>query len=152
MGSYPIGILAFGYDLGGPEHGWKVHEWDDGSYRLKVPWYDDKESFADQVETLLLESVGFTEEWNSTEGYHRRKLVAEKLIKVELVNYGSYDFPGYILALKGCVLKSPDWGSTPVGYNHVHFELREYLQSALNVLGLHPNASGPDWHLATFYG
>lgn len=153
MSSSPRGILAYGYDLGGPE-GWKLENCDQyGNFEFS--WYnrfDQLGSWMGHAELQLLTIVGFTEDNDVPRepGHYQRKREAQEKLRVELVAYGSYDYPNYILAVKP-VLTVDDRGAKPVEINLDHQAAHE-LEKALMALGITPVQQYPKWILACFYG
>lgn len=168
MGMDPDGILTYGYDLGGPETGWKVEGL--GKYgELITPWYrreaDDYESdeerdedFGTTADEALLVAHGFTEEWTplaSGTGYYDRKHAAENAIGVEVKTCGGSDYPSYLLVT---YWQSVEWSETAI-IDWQALETRRAvegwdlkLSGALHHLGLKPTQEGPRWLLAAAYG
>lgn len=157
MGNSPSGILAYGYDLGGPEAGWKVTGAEKyGDYRF--PWYSPEKdySWGEKAEELLLaELTGLTAKYEDNkpdEFYDARAREARKKLKVEIVTYGSYDYPGYILAVKPH-LYVYDWEAKAIPqFDFSYHESNQELDKALRVLGITPTQQDPQWILACMYG
>jgi hypothetical protein len=108
--------ILYGYDLGGPEDGWKFNK--AGKYETAWPsWVklndegypDDSEDegFAHQAdEYLLREMAGFTEEWDdsSDSGYFTRKKAAEQAVGLDRLVFdsrgASYDYDQWAFGVK----------------------------------------------------
>lgn len=142
MSSSPKGILAYGYDLGGEDSGWKFYLSTDESVSIDI-------KKAEQI--LLTQIVGFTETWETRKDneFHDRLKIAKEKLGISFVYYCSYDYPSYVLATQ--VFEANDWGSKPIKpyLDHSAFDR---LERALNILGIVPNQAEPSWILASFYG
>lgn len=151
MSEDPNGILAYGYDLGGPENGWQLEGVEKHDQYTFPDWYDGSFDWEDQVETLLLNKiVHFTEVWESgLIDYFARKAEAKKKLGIYVVRYGSYDYSGYILATY--VHEAPDWGACPVEISLDH-SAADKLDRALTVMQIKPKQVEPKWILGSFYG
>jgi hypothetical protein len=157
MSEDPNGILAYGYDLGGPQirHGWKLKGASEyGNYELP-DWYQQyASSFIEQVEAILLDKLAnFTEEYNLVDdvGYRNRRSAAQSKVGMEIVRYGSYAYSGYILVVSESLFETPEWGSCPVKPNVIH-SASDRLDRALRAMQLDPTQLQPEWILASFYG
>jgi hypothetical protein len=152
MSNSPRGILAYGYDLGGPENGWNLRGVEKyGNYTFP-DWYNEEgDSWGDQAEALLLNKiVNFTEIWKTgLVDYFARKTEAQKQVGVSIVRYGTYDYSGYILATK--VHSGPDWGTCPVEISLDHSASAK-LHRALSAMQIQPKQIEPKWILGCFYG
>jgi len=157
MGMRPKGILAYGYDLGGPE-AWKLQGADEyGEYEFPH-WYnpDSEDGFEEQATNrLLYRLTGFDETWGDVYGtpqaedFYHRQAVELKKIRVELVMYASADEPGFVLATQSFV--SPNWASCPVEISTDH-AAAGILDVALAALEIQPLQEEPKWILASYYG
>jgi len=158
MGMAPNGILAYGYDLGGSETGWNLKGSSD-KYRHNFSWFnpDVDEYWADKAEEILLARItGFTEKRRDEDdkprsGYFDRKRQAQGKLKVELVTYGTYDFPGHILALKSLSFHARDYGAEVIKIVTDNQATQE-LDKALRALEIEPTQLDPEWILASLYG
>ena len=152
MGTSTDAILAYGYDLGDPESGWKVQEADEYG-GLTVDWYDEGGDFMDAVEKRLLAAAGFTETDWQVDGYFQRKREALAIFGVKAVSHCHHDYPMYILAAHSMTAyrESPK----TVGLAEL-LALQEdadaRLARALEVLGLTPTQESPAWLLASDWG
>ena len=103
MGMSTSGILAYGFDLGGPEK-WEVREAGEYGELPPLDWYneDDENSyFIEAAERRLLASIGFTETWHQgNEGYFRREREARAQLGVAFETYCSGDYPMHLLTTK----------------------------------------------------
>ncbi|MER6559777.1 hypothetical protein ABT300_18985 [Streptomyces sp. NPDC001027] len=162
MGQATDAILVYGYDLGGPDEGWKVHGL--GKYGELPPldWYDedadeDDNDFVSAVESRMLAVVaGFTEQCEPDareNGYYDRKTAAEKRIGVVTEMYCSHSSPMYALAAH----------STTVHRGHIEYldpddmlsrpatqDWDSRLVVALDALGLTPLEQRPRWFLVSY--
>jgi hypothetical protein len=125
MGVSSDGILVYGYDIG---------ELEDSLYGVVPEDYDD--DFREWVEDKLLESVGFTEQDWEAEGYFDRKREAENRLGVEVVVHCSYEYPMYILGIKGTITRA--WRGSPqlIANLDVHTEWGGTLRDAALLLGI----------------
>ncbi|MEU8040901.1 hypothetical protein [Streptosporangium sp. NPDC049078] len=155
MGTSTDAILAYGYDLGCGDE-WKFREV--GEYGEPVlDWYDDEadDTFADQAEKRLLESVGFAEEWAPDNGYWDRKKEAETRLGIKIETYCKDDYPMYVLAAKVItvsrgdveILNLPALMDEPTEHGWDHG-----LRTALTVLGITPTQEQPAWVLCSYWG
>lgn len=146
----PKGILAYGYDLGGQDEGWEIENVDSG-------FTIDEEVLQ---EILLDKLIGFNEKYplhssrvKDRQEYNERRKAAEEKLGIELVRYGSYDYPSWILATK--VFRAPDYGSMiipRIKNSRFFVESHVKLNTALDALDFKPNQAEPSWILASFYG
>jgi len=156
MGMDPHGILAYGYDLGTGEN-WKlVGAGEYGDYDF--PWWNDDSpgGWAETAKTVLLAKLaGFTETWDQVyktprqDGFGKRLGLAELKLRVEIVEYGTSEYCGYILATT--VLESDDYDATPVEISFDH-AAAGILDVALAALEITPIQKEPKWILASYYG
>lgn len=150
MSNRPSGILAYGYDLGGRGKGWKlIGASEYGDYDF--PWYNiQHQDWENQALNLLLKSiVGFDQVWVHGIEYHKQFKAACDKLRMLIVMYGSFDYPGYILTTD--LFKTPDWDSKIVRPFLDH-SASEILDVGLAALGIQPTQSQPEWILASFYG
>lgn len=160
MGIHANGILAYGYDLGGPEDGWKIEGVDEyGAFA--TDWYDnedeenDLDDFGSGAEGQLLIAAGFTETGPEAPGYYERQRAARDGIGVEITSYCSYDYPSYILAAK--VIDASSGSTEPVDLNQLLDAMilqnyNEKLAAALKALNIKPTQECPQWLLASHLG
>ena len=125
MGSHAYATLGFGYDLGG----------DEGEYRLHnnlgdLPWYDEDHGLAESANEALgaaeVRGLTFRQYGNSSAGYTGTMLLV-----------GSYLHKNWV---------------DEVDIPEITDEHRKSLAKALEVLGLRPRQDRPRWLLATHYG
>lgn len=151
------GILAYGYDLGGPE-GWEIENTTDRwGHELPVDWYDPDDvetDFAGAAMNHLLAAAGFTEtDWRA-DGYFERKRAAEANLEVQVVTHCSIDYPLYVLAA---------WSIEAYRGYPKAIDLAEFghgtrllwdarLAYALKVLDLTPKQAEPALLLCSLYG
>lgn len=155
MGHSTDGILAYGYDLGGTDAGWKIAEAEE-VYGWLPAWAGIAESdLAATADRLLLASVGFTEAYAQHLGYFVRQEEARAQMGVELIAYCSIEYPQYLLAAH--------WIRCARGDHRIlNFPALERiaaeqgwagkLQSALDTLGITPIQTESAWILASFEG
>ena len=154
MGQSTNGILAYGYNLGGDEGGWKIAEADEyGDWEPHWPDADDDPEGA--VERFLLASVGFTEtDWRA-DGYRDRKKTAQDQVGVQLESYCSGDYPMWLLAAhvitvyRGDV-KEIDFAELMA--DRLQGEWDAKLALAIQTLGITPKQDKPKWLLVSYWG
>ncbi|ATY17133.1 hypothetical protein CU254_41900 (plasmid) [Amycolatopsis sp. AA4] len=144
-------ILAYGYDLGGDERGWKVEETDDHGHPA-IAWHDidgDKDNFVEEATGRLLAALaGFTETDQHADGYHDRRKAAEKSLDVHIVRHGDPNDTSYALATSSVSVEEGD--SMPLNpaelFDPADLELRNRrLAAALAALGITPRQDRPQW-------
>ncbi len=153
MGMGPISYLSYGYDLGGGDSDWKLLYLDSDG-RPKTDWWPDSRhvhDFPDDVIHRLLVVNGFTERReDGLEGYYFRKEAARRRLGVDVLTYGSYDYPsGYVICHSSRIRAS--WSSVEFDPT-VPKRADEILEAAIKALGLHPTQKSPRWILSSFYG
>lgn len=128
MGSSSVGILAYGYDIGGQDVGWRIEGADElGSYQFPLREHNSDETFLEWARDVL------------------DRIDSE----VVIVQYGTYDFPGHILATK--LHKAYDYGAKMVSIDIDHHAASE-LDRALEAFKIVPKQIQPEWILASLYG
>ncbi|ATY17139.1 hypothetical protein CU254_41930 (plasmid) [Amycolatopsis sp. AA4] len=160
MGDTASATLAYGYDLGGGEDGWKVEQAEDYE-QPKVPWYDpetededEDEDIIEAAERRLLATLGgFTETDRHADGYRDRKKAAEKSLGVEFVMHGDRYSTCYALATTTIDVQAGD--ATPVNpaelSDPADLTRRDRrLADALGALGLTPLEDRPRWLLLAY--
>jgi len=149
MSDSPSGILAYGYDLGGKEAGWKFSVQYNTPLKTNLSLSLDIEK-AERI--LLAQIVDFTETWETTQqnGFHTREKEAKQKLGIEFVRYGSWDYSGYILA--STIHMTNDWGHAKVIEISLDHSAAERLDRALRTLGIMPEQTEPKWILTSFYG
>jgi hypothetical protein len=144
-------LFAYGYDLGGPEEGWRVEE--AGEYGEWQPgWLNvDTENIIESAETELLIAAGLTENYDPGFGFHQRVIEVQMSVGVTFVQYRSVETPQYILAAHHITTYQAD----PLAIDLTELEERRLgegwdakLQNALRVLGATPKQRHPAWLLA----
>jgi hypothetical protein len=173
--SAAVGILAYGYDLGGVEDGWKVRE--AGEYgQLELDWLPSDEDIAritrkranfeadhaaawDDPATLmekrLLAASGFTEtDWEAY-GYFARRGAAEDALGVQFEAYGCADtYPVYVLAAKVITVNPGGCDVIDMAALSDPETLAGYdakLSAALTTLGITPTQDKPAWLLCSYW-
>jgi hypothetical protein len=138
----PRGILAYGYNLGGPE-----------LWRFKVVGGKTITNIDTNIalEILLREIVGFnpTVEIENKDNYYQRLDEAKAKLGIDFVCFGSWEYPGYIIATM--IHKADDWGTKEIGIAFDH-SANDRLERALKILGIIPDQTEPKWILTSFYG
>lgn len=149
MGMSLGAILAYGYDLGGRDAGWKV----EGGELLRRMV---SEGFEEAVEKRLLAMVGFAERWRDDPdgGFYTREREAGKRLRVELVWTGSLDYPEYVLVIKDRA--KADWSPEVVDIAALAAKPKdlgwdEALDDAVWAIGLKPTQERPSWLIAPTY-
>lgn len=153
MGISTDAILAYGYDLGGGEEGWKVKE--TGEYgSLNVPWYNpENHGFGSAVEERLLASAGFTETDWQVDGYFARRGAALNTFGTELVSHCSLDYPMYILAAHHITVYRGMVGVVDLGeLVALQEDADARLTRTVAALGLTPTQEAPAWLLVSNWG
>lgn len=158
MGQSTNGILAYGYDLGSGDAGWKVREV--GEYgELQLDWYnpddEDGDDFQTAAERRLLAASGFAETDWQVEGYFAREREAKARLGVEFDTYCHGDYPMYLLATKVITVYRGDVKQIDmaelVQAPSVH-GWDDKLRAALETLGLTPTQDRARWLLASYWG
>lgn len=131
-------VLAYGYNLGGDEHGWKV-EGVDRWQTWVPPWLDTEDLGDDLTGDLVMEEC-------------RRQLEASDLSPDMLVPYCSMGTPAWLLS--ACTYEVPRGPALQLTIHELALPgkqqdvLVDRLASALSALDLRP--TGPcTWHLAS---
>lgn len=159
MGVSTDAILAYGYDLGGDEDGWKVRE--AGEYgELELDWLgeedEDYEGFGEAAMARIRAAAGFTETDWQAEGYYDRKHAAEKLAGVEIETYCSDEAPMYLLAAKVHTVARgsiKDAAALMAGADDAtRQEWDAKLAAAVTALGMTPVQEKPAWLLCSYWG
>jgi hypothetical protein len=162
MGSDPKAHLAYGYELGTRED-FKAAERDEyGS--PKLPWlavdeggYAKCGDLAERAETLLLASMGFTEDDWRADGYRDRKREAENRLGVELAYSGADGYEGWMLVGLDSE-RSVEWSEAmtldldELTNRPAYMSWDDNLAHALGVLGITPTQPGPKWLVFPSYG
>jgi len=160
VGTSTNAILAYGYNLGGPEEGWAVRE-ADGDGLLRTDWYDedndddDGADFVAAAEKRLLTAVGFTETDYKAPGYSDRRKIAEAQIGVVFDAYCHIDFPLYIMATNVITVRRGNMEYLDLhalAGEPAHHNWDEQLTVALRILGITPIQPQPDWLLCSYWG
>lgn len=150
MGQSTDAILAYGYDLGGPED-WKIRGWDWRDEQPKPDWFDEDDDgagFADSAITVLsaklLGTVISEDDWSA-----RSK--AEKLLKVSFITHCSGDYPMLLLVAQGTTASRgyPKFLG-PLDF-YVDPEWHAALTEALTALEIVPTQEDPRWVLASYW-
>lgn len=166
MGQSTNAILAYGYDLGGDEEGWKIREAGEyGELPDELPeglaWYnpDSDDDFTTQAEERLLAQIGgFTEKWapgGRESGYFDRKKAAEEQVGVEFESYCSGEFPMYVLAAHVITVyrgHSQLIDPAALANDPATQGWDEKLTAAITALGMTPKQEKPGWVLVSYWG
>jgi hypothetical protein len=155
MGMDPEARLAYGYALGTGED-FKVAE-RAGYGNLSVDWWnEDGGGFETQAWKRLWDAIP---EKPEVEHEWKREDAARKHWGVDIVNSGTYDYPGFILVpTEGGSYKSVEWSDSMTLDVDVMRDQPAALRwdatlaAALQVLGLTPTQDGPKWLVFPFYG
>jgi hypothetical protein len=160
MGMDSEAHVMYGYNLGGPEHGWKIAGL--GEYGvLSLPWYneddedeggsEDETDFHGAIDRQLLNMIGFTETYaDGNDDYYTREREAEARLKVGIMACGSYDYPSYVLYAIGSH-HDADWGAEAADLI-IPDGADRHLAEALAYLRITPTQPGPSWVIGSFYG
>lgn len=155
MGQSTNAVLAYGYDLGGDEGGWKIAE--AGEYGEWEPHWaaDEDDDPMAAAGKLLLASVDFAEtDWRA-DGYRARKQAAEARLGVELESYCSGDYPMWLLAAHTITVyrgdcKEIDFAALEKARADGDWDAK--LTHALTTLGVTPKQERPGWLLVSYWG
>lgn len=168
MSNYPSGILAYGYDLGGPDH-WKLNKPEPNEYGyvnkntfVFMQPFEGAESLEDSwfakraIDFLLMKSGFKLYQWFDSEGrpsnYSAKKNDAILSLGLSVVTYGSSDYKGYILAMSSTYFTAPEYGAREVHPNLIDHSAADRLYAALETLEIDPIQAEPRWILASYYG
>jgi hypothetical protein len=151
MGTSTDAILAYGYDLDGPDGEWQIREVDEyGSPTLD--WWDD-DDIIEAVETKLLAATGFTETDWQVDGYFTRRREALAAIGVEVISHCSGECPMYILAAHSTTARRGGPKTVdPADMAALQKDADARLARALEALGMTPTQDKPAWLLASDWG
>lgn len=143
MGQSSTGILAYGYDLGGPEK-WKFSN----SASSSIRDFSIGSDWTRAAYNSMLVRCGYAE----AEPYAEEDQVKEHF-GVEFVRYTSIDYPNYILAVSELVYKVYDYGAMVLPNNAIAHGAKEdaMLDRAINALSINPHQLSPKWILASEY-
>lgn len=153
MGTSTDGILAYGYDLGGPDEGWNIRFAGVEDEYENPDWYDDEneegDGFGEVAMKRLLAAVGFTEtDWRA-EGYRERLRAAEAAVGVTFEAHCSGDYPMHLITAK--VFTARRGHAKEVDFT-LPDNADERLAWALDVLGIDVDDKKPAWLLASYWG
>lgn len=165
MGTSTDGILAYGYDLGGKDHGWKVAEVDEYG-QWEPDWLGndlDDDQGDDQggydlisaAETRLMASVGFTEIDCGADGFFQRRRAAATRLGVEFESHCSHEYPLWLLSAHTITARRGEAMSVDfVELDRLRVDCRwdAKLAVALDALGITPNQERPGWILVSYWG
>ena len=157
MGTSTDAILAYGYDLGGPEDEWRVEQLNDDG-ELQLDWFNPEADDADFVEAAagqLLTAAGFTETDYKAAGYFARKRTAQERIGVEFNSYCSGDYPLFLIATKRITVARGHIAQLDLAALAAEVKTNGWddkLHAALTVLGLTPKQDKPGWLLCSYWG
>ncbi|GAA2623751.1 hypothetical protein GCM10010399_63770 [Dactylosporangium fulvum] len=155
MGSSPYAHIAYGYNLGGKEGGWKLagaaeygtfdFDWTEGGY-----------AFEQDATDRLIVAAGFTEARDEGKpDWYRRRREVEKGLGVEIQRSGHHEYPGWMLVATGSH-KRVEWADAMVldlfGMEQAPHEWFERCTAAVEALGITPIQDGPRWLVFPSYG
>ncbi|CAL9610122.1 hypothetical protein SUDANB1_05608 [Streptomyces sp. enrichment culture] len=172
MGRSTDAILAYGYDLGGPDE-WRLKDLGKWGQLPELEWLKatgdddqdepdtddeyDEEDFHGRAEEHLLRTVGgFTEEWTEgagATGYFDRRNAAEKRVGVQIRDYCSDGSPSYLLAAHTIRVARGDIEHIdPADLLHrpATEDWDSRLVVALDALGIAPAQETPRWLLVSY--
>lgn len=159
MGSCATSTLAYGYRLGGGACAWEIAEADEyGDWQPAwLPTFeeDDEPNMVEEMMKRLLWASGFTETDWQVDGYYSRRAEAEKRLGLEMIAHGSDGSESYVLAAHHIQTTWGDAQEIPIANledTRVFSDWDAKLQSALDILGIHPSQAKPEWLLLAFYG
>ena len=161
MGQSTNAILAYGYDLGGGDDGWKIHQAGEYGELPELDWYDAENEEGDDLMSagerrLRAEIAGFTEQWHSgNEGYFDRERDADASVGVKIESYCSGEYPMWLLATKIITVyrgdcKTIDMAELAEAPHIQGWDAR--LAAASQALGITPTQDRPRWLVFPFYG
>jgi hypothetical protein len=155
MGQSTNGILAYGYNIGSDEGGWKLEGAGEYGEMPTVEWFDpeaeDGDGFEESAERHMLADIGFTERWTrGNDGYFDREKAAKARLGVEFESYCSGEYPMYLLAAKGSVTTARRGDCEPVDFT-VNPDWDAKLRAALQVLGITPTQERAQWLLCSYW-
>lgn len=151
MGTSNYAHLVYGYDIGGGDDEFRLHNLDEDGC-LKVSWLgDDRDGDCDSedIENRLLVAHGFTETEYWVPGFWDRKRQAEQEIGVSIEYCGNDSYSSYLLA----ACKVTTYGG-PEAVDLIDLELQRVqggwdrkLAWALEALEFLPKQEHPSWFL-----
>lgn len=133
MGYATDAILAYGYDLGGPDNTWLVQETDQWG-GLAVPWFNDEDEL-DFVEAA------------------KERLKTAGIAGIELDIHCSHDSASTLIAVS--ITTAARGNPERIDFedltrSRLAADWDEDLANALSVLGLTPLQGAPAWLLASY--
>ena len=140
MGMSAYAILAYGINLGEdyPEQ-----------FRVVIDDLPDEEDYPD-FDEFINQEAGLTYDNSS---YEDRKKARESC-PAEIVTHSTYDYPGYILAMRGSVIQA-SWGDSVVisgdTLEHISVYDGEFKEWCRNH-GIEIEENYPRWHLVALWG
>ena len=161
MGQSTDGILAYGYDLGGDDSGWKIQQAGEYGELPTLPWFDPENEDGDDFQSaaerhLLAEIAGFTERWaKGNEGYWDREKAAKAGVGVQFDSYCSGGYPMFLLATKVITVHRGSVEDIDMAALAIEPEMNGWddkLHAALTALGITPVQAEPRWLLASYWG
>jgi hypothetical protein len=148
MGVSTNAMLMYGYDLGGGDGPWKLHnieEYDD----FERPWINEDDGIFESAKKTLLAAAGFTETDYNVDGYFDRKRAAEAQVGVHFEGYCSDAYTAYVISARTITASRGD--CLLVDFT-IDPAWNEKLAHALKVLDLKPTQAEPRWLLASYWG
>lgn len=153
-------ILAYGYDLGGPEE-WKIQGVEQWAADPPFDWYDrdndDGYGFVDQAQRRLLAAVGYDvdQPYENSDEYRARLSAARAQVGVTIVKHVSGNYPMYIVAAWQMTagrgyLKELDLVELLTNQRSLDWD--EKLVTALRNLDIVPIQPQPCWLLCSYWG
>lgn len=151
MGTSTNAILAYGYELGGDNDGWKIAE--AGPYgELRLPWLTEDEldnaefDFAEEVMLRLAREAGHDVKYTSQ---------AEEETGLRVESHCSAECAEWLLAAKVITAyrghpKNIDFAA--LERERVERDWDSKLERACQVLGITPTQGKPRWVLCSYWG
>ncbi|ATY17140.1 hypothetical protein CU254_41935 (plasmid) [Amycolatopsis sp. AA4] len=162
--------LAYGYDLGGQKHGWRVQEADEKN-RLAAEWYEadhgEDDDFLVQAEWRLLEKLAGLDVkgmWSVREPFIAQLYpdglfideAMQEILGLAIIQYGSEAQPSYALtARSSCAIEQTPAVVEPAALAAEGADLERSdrrLADAMTALDLTPLQERPRWLLLACWG
>ncbi|MGW1989645.1 hypothetical protein [Embleya sp. NPDC001921] len=151
-------ILAYGYDLGGP-NAWRVQEIDGHGGLAELAWYQATThwDFAESAATRLRNQMaGFTEEYTQSAGatgYFERVQAAQARVGVHIVTHCTGHEPRYALTTHKITVgpgHAQPLDLVLLATRQPRSDAAQRLATALAALGLTPHQDAPTWLLMAY--
>lgn len=145
MGISTNAILAYGYDLGGDDAGWKL----EGLNRhgeFKSDWYDADRDLAEAMIHRLAVAHGVA---SADPDSYINESELKEVSGVEFVTYQHHEFSAYVLATTDVTAHRGE--SKRIESLDVPEGSDEKLRAAVEAIGIKPT-EGPGWFLVSYWG